>query len=364
MVASQLVGDETYQMMEAMQMIMRNRARENDYEQRSMNDDDNKLQTDITQEDDTSKANPSEADFDGTKAEIFNDLNEIKVEINEGKAIIKAECNEECLKPHCGKGEKGSFKMDKRSLTKTLQLGSCKCPVCKKEFNITNLQTEKLYRRHLYVHRVKKFDCKCQKICESEKELKLHIYNSHRGNFHCDSCRQTFQSEDLYKEHLEGHSQKEPFICADCGYTSVSETSLYSHVKLKHDKNIQVCDICSKEFNGTLKLKIHLRRFHAEKKPCPHCGEMIKNMWLHLKTMHTKDSDKKYQCDLCGKGFVEMRSLEKHKMSVHIKARPYACRFGCGAASNDKGNRKKHEISQHGQAFQETEGDIHDNEYV
>jgi len=39
--------------------------------------------------------------------------------------------------------------------------------------------------------------------------------------------------------------------------------------------------------------------------------------------------------------------------SVHIKNRPFVCRYECGAASNEKGNRKKHEIAKHGQAWQD-----------
>ena len=40
-------------------------------------------------------------------------------------------------------------------------------------------------------------------------------------------------------------------------------------------------------------------------------------------------------------------------MSVHDKARPFLCRFGCGAATSDKGNRKKHEVTKHGKSFEE-----------
>ena len=35
-------------------------------------------------------------------------------------------------------------------------------------------------------------------------------------------------------------------------------------------------------------------------------------------------------------------------MNVHIKARPYACRYGCGAAYNDSSNRGHHERKKHG----------------
>ena len=40
-----------------------------------------------------------------------------------------------------------------------------------------------------------------------------------------------------------------------------------------------------------------------------------------------------------------------------MKERPFVCRFGCGAASSDKGNRKKHEITKHGKVFLEVNGE-------
>lgn len=280
---------------------------------------------------------------------------------HENDHAVKKECEEEIKIVKKKRGtKKGAIIngcVDKKTLPKTLTLGSCKCPFCKKQFDISDLASEKVYRRHLYVHRVKKFECQCEKTWQSEKDLKLHIYTSHRGNFHCETCRETFQTEEMYEKHVASDPHKiEPLVCDDCGFTSTSNSTFYSHIKYQHDKNIRKCELCDKEFEGTFRLKLHMRTFHAEKKPCPLCGEMIKKTWVHMKNMHTKDSDKRYQCDQCGKGFLDMDKLRGHHISVHLKARPYVCRFGCGAASSDKGNRKKHEVTKHGTSFEEFEG--------
>merc|ERR1712129_244867 len=95
----------------------------------------------------------------------------------------------------------------------------------------------------------------------------------------------------------------------------------------------------------------HMRSSHKEKAPCPHCGKVIKKMLRHIKTEHTSDSDKKYKCLQCEKGFIDKNKLEGHMRSVHIRDRPFVCRYSCGVASNDKGNRKKHEIGKHGGVF-------------
>ena len=273
------------------------------------------------------------------------DDGELKTELSDHVQDVKKEYEEE-LKPMKKKRgiKKGSSilgSVDKKTLPQTPTLGPCQCPLCKKQFDVFDMESEKQYRRHLYVHRVRKFDCQCDKTWETDKDLKLHIYKYHRGNLHCETCRQTFHSEDKYEEHLaEDPHKEEDFVCDDCGFTSPNKATFYAHIKYHHDKDIKACTLCFKEFEGTFRLKLHMRTFHAEKKPCPLCGEMIKKMGMHMRTMHTKDSEKKYPCDLCEKGFAELGKLEIHKMSVHIKARPYVCRFGCGAATNDKGNRK------------------------
>ena len=289
---------------------------------------------------------------------------EEKVKIEFSEQEVKKE-NEEVELKHIKK-KRGTKKgssilgcMDKKTLPETLELGLCSCPLCKKQFNVTDMETEKQYRRHLYVHRVKKFECQCENTWQTDKGLKFHIYKYHRGNFHCETCRMTFQTLDLYEEHLAADPhKKENFICDDCGFTSPNKPTFYAHIKYHHDKDIQACKLCNKEFEGTFRLKLHMRSFHAEKKPCPLCGEMIKKMGIHMKTMHTKDSEKKYQCEMCGKGFAAVDKYQSHKMSVHIKARPFVCRYGCGAATNDKGNRKKHEITKHGKSFDELGQDV------
>jgi len=353
MLGNMLVGKEVSQVMELMKSFCDQRD-SNVYDIANNSDDDLDQKVGINCKAENMTVSPD--------MNSFNSITKVEHELSDAGPVIKEEPECDEVKPAKRRpgGKKGVSIMgcmDKKTLPKAAILGPCKCPICKTQFNVTDLETEKLYRRHLYSHNCRRFGCQCDKTWHSVKDLKMHIYSCHRGNFHCDVCKQTFQTEDKYEEHVVSDPHKEePLMCDDCGFTTTSKTTFYSHIKFHHDKNIQVCELCSKEFNGTLKLKLHIRRSHAEKKPCPMCGEMIKSMWLHMKTMHAKDSDKKYQCDECGKGFVQISKLEGHKMSVHIKARPFVCRFGCGAATNDKGNRKKHEITKHGKVFEEAEG--------
>ena len=71
----------------------------------------------------------------------------------------------------------------------------------------------------------------------------------------------------------------------------------------------------------------------------------------HHAHVHTPDNMKKYQCPDCGKGFWGQKDLESHQMNIHLKLRPYRCRYGCKDSYNDTSNRNSHEKKKHGKLF-------------
>lgn len=241
-------------------------------------------------------------------------------------------------------------------------LGRCVCPICAKEFIITDELIDKEYRRHIYHHRVTKFDCDCAVVHEQHKHnhpKKFHIYTEHRGSFHCTTCAKSFKEDCVYQEHLTqlGHGGNGPslHICDQCGFTAKNQYYLTNHKAYKHDSNVVTCEFCAEQFPGRLKMMMHRRRAHinAGKKQCPYCGSSFSQLWRHIKTMHTDDKDKLYNCEHCGKGFVDNNRMQAHLRSAHTGEKPFACRYMCGAACAEAGNRKKHEVTRHGREWSE-----------
>ena len=193
--------------------------------------------------------------------------------------------------------------------------------------------------------------CDCNIIWKNKKEKAYHKKIVHKNYFNCETCKKAFKESDKFQSHILAHSKKiksNSNICEECGYVASNKYNVATHKKLKHDDQIQICDICSKDFQGGMKLKIHKRRFHRSSQQCPQCDKVFKNLTKHLRTIHTSESDKKYQCDQCGKGFIDKTRLSTHKLSVHTDKKPFPCRFKCGYACSDAGNRNKHEKSKHG----------------
>ena len=113
------------------------------------------------------------------------------------------------------------------------------------------------------------------------------------------------------------------------------------------------CHICGKKLKEECYLKNHIKYFHNTPiSECTVCGKKVKKIKLHMKTMHGDANDLKYQCNKCGKRFIRPEILKKHDMSVHLKLRPYECRYGCDMRYNEVSNRNQHEKKTHGKLFE------------
>ena len=104
-----------------------------------------------------------------------------------------------------------------------------------------------------------------------------------------------------------------------------------------------VCDVCGFVGNTRRKITYHMRQYHSEEKPCDVCGKLVRNMKTHILLRHTSESEKKFHCCTCGKGFMDSYKLYLHELT-HGEFRPFVCQYSCGYSCKDKGNLGKHEI--------------------
>jgi len=82
--------------------------------------------------------------------------------------------------------------------------------------------------------------------------------------------------------------------------------------------------------------------------PCPECGKLFNSKWYvlrHVKTVHTPDDQKKFQCDLCSKGFMTKASFEGH-MNWHNNAKPFKCDW-CPSSYQNQSNLMAHQKKHH-----------------
>ena len=196
----------------------------------------------------------------------------------------------------------------------------------------------------------------CGHVCKSKHHLRRHIRMKHEapeGQTKCDKCYKCFSDENF-----DGHTCEVPskptLICNTCGKVYYSKSSLERHILIEHEKGEIpkpfFCHLCDHRCETKHSLKAHMLS-HEEKPPCPECGERVRHLQLHMRSVHTPDELKKYQCQDCGKGFDNKNRLEIHRMNIHLKLRPYNCRYGCDVSYNDTSNRNAHEKKTHGKMF-------------
>jgi len=226
------------------------------------------------------------------------------------------------------------------------------CTECGKEFgNIDPVDVRK-YAQHARMHKLEKYQCDCNMTFKTLAQKDLHIRVVHMGWTQCPQCTYSFQRKELLEKHvIKVHNEK--IVCEVCGAAACDANALKNHMLRMHDPTLVKCKECDVTVEGSFRLEIHMKRVHGDRQSeqCKICGDSFIHLRRHMLNFH--QGVKNFQCDKCEKGFVSKSLLDKHNMSVHIKSRPYACRYGsgCTMSYNDVSNRNSHEKKKHGALF-------------
>ena len=194
---------------------------------------------------------------------------------------------------------KNELKSKSESNSESIQKKDCERGICKK----------------FYGHFHKKLWClKCSEMAaEKAKRLKMKT-----------KMRKSENAKQKLIKQKESGITKEKELCPECG-SNVPNVKL--HIEVNHKIDIQKCPHCDRELMNISKLKAHIK-WHHEKTPCVHCGKLVavEFMTAHLQRQHTSNDDKKYKCDVCGKGFAAKQHFIDHK-NIHSGEKPSSASF-------------------------------------
>ena len=235
------------------------------------------------------------------------------------------------------------------------------CEICGKHFKLLPNRRKNHYLAHLKRHKLRQGDCGCGIEFRKAFQKERHNKTKHMGYLACTKCKQCFLNESFLKAHEVKHNKT--YDCTMCSEVFPSRWTLRIHLEDIHnqakvEKKIQKCSLCGKMQNGVIGLKAHMKKVHKPE-VCQICGKTVKILNRHIENVHVDDSKKKVKCEQCGKGFNDTSHLRFHQMSVHLKTRPYRCRYGCidNIGYNDNSNRLSHERKRHSKAFKEVQSD-------
>ena len=80
----------------------------------------------------------------------------------------------------------------------------------------------------------------------------------------------------------------------------VEKTKIIPSEKSQQVSNERIeCDLCAKQFQRQSALNFHIKKQHLDQhqNECPICGNIVKRLKLHMKTVHP-DPENLIKCDL------------------------------------------------------------------
>ena len=165
----------------------------------------------------------------------------------------------------------------------------------------------------------------------------------------CPLCIKTFKNNDLLQDHIKypknfHDPDYKTTKCTTCGETFEKYRLLKTHNINKHGKRPRKpCTICGEIIFDK---REHFRKVHPKQYECNFCGKSVRNIVNHSLAVHGSDEDKRFECLICNKRFINRDKLIAH-LVIHSDERPYDCKYNCGYKSKTLGNMKKHEMGKH-----------------
>lgn len=186
--------------------------------------------------------------------------------------------------------------------------------------------------------------CVCNCNFSSEADLSAHL-SGHRMSFDsssCQLCQMQLKNFDACISHSKYHVKPKTHQCLKCLKIFPLDGKLIAHVaghKRSEQPRPHKCSKCDSKFKTAWKLNIHDKVKHQKQTLfiCPFCAKSLATASVldtHIRFVHNRDKELKFECKICSKKFTKKVALDRHE-TTHSTDRPHICEQ-CGAAFKTK----------------------------
>lgn len=204
----------------------------------------------------------------------------------------------------------------------------------------------------------------CEEQFDNWKLTRIHMWKAHKIGVDllncplCDSYKTDTPSK--LKIHLETHGDVRAYTCPVCGKAFKQFAQMKNHETCHLPREIvnskelsdkwhtpKTCDICGRRFVNVKCMRKHKEAVHAGKKDfkCSYCNYECARKAMLVLHVRTHTGDKPFKCDMCSYCCGDHNSLRRHKMR-HTGQKPYRCPH-CPYASIQAISLKVHVKNKH-----------------
>ena len=183
------------------------------------------------------------------------------------------------------------------------------CKMCDKGF-----LSEKCLKNHIAKHNVKVCLEKLvlpEELLDGNSYLDVKCEIDPRVIHNCDICNKEFtNSKDLRRHLYDTH--RDPQQCEVCSKT-YSSRRIHKHLRGVH--NIIRCSRCQEQFKDLKDLKQHVAKHHSRNLEKQQCGKCLKMLSIDSIRRHDCSSRVFKSCKTCQNEFLTFEDLQMHRLT-------------------------------------------------